>query len=356
MTATVAATTATILALDLGKYKSVACVYRRDGAEAKFSTIATTRAEVQKLLAKHRPDVVAIEACAPAGWVYDLCGELGVRCRVANTASEAWKFQHAKRKTDRDDALRLAQLLAMSQLPAVAIPPKAVREDRALAAARQRLVGRRVAVQNRIRAIFANEGMPMPCGDKAWNELGLAGLAAQAKPLAECVAGEVWRGLLDLALTEYRQVVELIKAHERVLDTRGKNNPAVRLLQTIPGVGPRTAEVIVAQLADPKRFQTGRQVSAFAGLVPKQFQSGETDRKGRITRRGPGILRKLLVECAWCTLRYNAWARGVYARLTRGGVTRKKPAIVALARRLLVVCWAMLRDGKPWRHPAAATA
>jgi hypothetical protein len=65
-------------------------------------------------------------------------------------------------------------------------------------------------------------------------------------------------------------------------------------------------------------------------------------------------LRKLLVECAWVMLRYNAWARSVYQRLTRGGTARKKRAIVALARKLLVRCWAMLRDDTPWREPAAA--
>jgi hypothetical protein len=69
------------------------------------------------------------------------------------------------------------------------------------------------------------------------------------------------------------------------------------------------------------------------------------------------VLRKLLVECAWASLRYNAWARAAYARLTRGGVTRKKPAVVALARKLLVRLWAMLRDRVPWRGgPAPAAA
>jgi transposase len=92
---------------------------------------------------------------------------------------------------------------------------------------------------------------------------------------------------------------------------------------------------------------TGKQVGAYAGLVPWQYQSGVTDRKGRITRRGPGVLRKLLVECAWCTLWYNPWARAQYARLTAGGTSQKKPAVVALARGLLVRCWATLRDGKP---------
>jgi transposase len=124
---------------------------------------------------------------------------------------------------------------------------------------------------------------------------------------------------------------------------------ATRLLETIPGVGPRTAEAVAAHLGDPHRFTSAKQVGAYAGLVPTQYQSGVTDRKGRITRRGPGVLRKLLVECAWCMLRYNPWARAVYGRLTAGGTTRKKPAVVALARKLLVRCWAMLRDGVPWR-------
>src|SRR5262249_61273152 len=94
-------------------------------------------------------------------------------------------------------------------------------------------------------------------------------------------------------------------------------------------------------------------VSAYAGLVPRPYQSGETDRRGRLTRRGPGLLRKLLVECAWVMLRYNAWARSVYARLSRGGKTRRKQAIVAVARKLLVRCWALLRDGTPWRDQPA---
>ena len=94
----------TILALDLGKYKSVACICRR-AEDPRFTTITTSRAELIRMLAKHRPAVVLIEACLLCGWVRDLCTELGVPCMVANTTSEAWKFKHLKRKTDRDDAL-----------------------------------------------------------------------------------------------------------------------------------------------------------------------------------------------------------------------------------------------------------
>jgi transposase len=212
-------------------------------------------------------------------------------------------------------------------------------------------------VQNRIRSLLVGQGLPMPRGAKAWTELGLKGIEQLARPLAECALEELWRGLLGQAVTEFRQIQELVAEVERKLDGVGKTKPAVKILESAPGIGPRTAEVVAAHLGDARRFKTSGQVSAYAGLVPKQFQSGETDHRGRITRRGPAILRKLLVECAWCSLRYNKWAQRVYLRISHGGKVRKKQAIVALARKILVRCWAMLRDGKPWRddpEPAPA--
>jgi transposase len=89
---TTASASTTILAIDLGKYKSVACVHDQATGEFAFTTFDTTRAELRRLIDQDQPVVVIIEACLLAGWVHDLCGELGVRCLVANTASEAWKF------------------------------------------------------------------------------------------------------------------------------------------------------------------------------------------------------------------------------------------------------------------------
>src|SRR5262249_4275002 len=108
-TTTNAAAADPILAIDLGRYKSVACVVRSADAQ-RFTTIRTSRAEISRLLAQQRPAVVLIEACLLSGWVHDLCVEHGVRCLVANTASEAWKFKHLKRKTDKDDAQRLTEV------------------------------------------------------------------------------------------------------------------------------------------------------------------------------------------------------------------------------------------------------
>jgi transposase len=353
MNAVLTASTSTILAIDLGKYKSVACLHDPDSGEFRFTTFDTSREEMTKLLSRQRPAVVIIEACLLAGWVHDLCAEFAIRCWVANTASEAWKFKHLKRKTDKDDALRLAQLYLLNQLPTVPLPPTNIRQWRSLIAVRQSLVGRRVAVQNRIRALFVAQGLPAPRGAKAWAQSGLAGLAQFARPLADCGPEQLWRGLLELALTEYRQTLALIAQTEAKLDTIGKHSAAVILLQTTPGLGPRTAEAIAAYMHDADRFPNAKAVSAYSGLVPRQHQSGEVDRRGRITKRGPALLRKLLVECAWCMLRYNGWARATYLRLTGGGQRRKKQAIVAVARKILVRSWAMLRDHKPWRDPLA---
>jgi transposase len=349
MTTTAKATAAeTILAVDLGKYKSVACV-DRPAEQPRFTTFATSRAELTRLIERHRPAVVLIEACLLAGWVRDLCAALGVPCLVANTASEAWKFKHLKRKTDRDDALRLAEVYRLGKFPTVVIPAKEVREKRGLIEHRQKLVGRRVALQNRIRSILAGQGLPAPVGVRAWSATGLAGIAAHARPLADCGPDELWRGRLHLTLAELAGVKGLLDQADAKLDGLAKTDGAMKILDTIPGVGPRTAEAVAAFLPEPRRFKTTKQVSAYGGFVPRQYQSTDTDHRGRITKRGPKTLRKLLVECAWVMLRYNPWARAVYERLTHGGKTRKKQAIVALARKLLVRCWAMLRDGAAWR-------
>jgi len=334
----------------------VACVYSRSSREHHFREFNTTPDALTRLLTHHPGGLVVIEACANAGWVHDQAVAAGHVVKVANTAAESWKFQHLKRKTDRDDARRLAELEAIGQLPTVTLPNPPTRQRRMLIAVRQELVGRRVACQNRIRALFAGQGLPTPRGASAWSTTGLAGIAQFAVPLAECEPDQLWRGVLHLVVAEYQALVDRIADCERVLDTLSAADPATRLLETIPGVGPRTAEAVAAHLGDPHRFASAKQVGAYAGLVPKQYQSGVTDRKGRITRRGPALLRKLLVECSWCLLRYNPWARAQYARLTAGGTTRKKPAIVALARKLLVRCWAMLRDGVPWRPEPVPTA
>jgi hypothetical protein len=89
-------------------------------------------------------------------------------------------------------------------------------------------------------------------------------------------------------------------------------------------------------------------VSAYFGLVPKQYQSGETDRNGRISKRGPSLVRTLLVQAAWSAVRHSEWAKNVYERISGKQKTGKKKAAIALARKIAVVAWALLRDETNW--------
>ena len=353
MSAVTAATL--ILAIDLGKFRSMFCWYEAATKHAAFRTVATNPDEFRDELLRHPVVTVAIEACSPAGWVHDLCEELRLRIQVASTHGQAWQWKNVKRKTDRDDALKLAKLVAVDELETAFIPPKSVRQWKSLIGLRKRLVSERVRGQNRIRGLLASQGLAAPVGNRAWTDAGLDTLSTHANPLAECGPDELWRGEVELLLRRYRDQVAQIAEVERRLDNLGRSDKSVSLLATVPGVGPRTAEVIAAHLGDGSRFHSADEVSSYAGLVPRQYQSGETDRRGRITKRGPRLLRSALVECAWCSLRYNAWAKAVWVRMQSNGLSKKK-AIVALARKLLVRCWGMLRRGEVWKEPPAAFA
>lgn len=343
----------TILAIDLGKYNSVLCWYDPDSRASTFRTVATTPDELRRELTRTPVTLVVCEACSQAGWVHDLCGELDLPVLVASTTGDAWQWKRIKRKTDRDDALKLARLASLGEIDPVAVPPRPIRQWKSLIGLRKRLVSERIRGQNRIRGLLVCQGLPAPMGAKAWTELGLAGIAQHARSLAACDADELWRGELHLLLERLRFLDEQTRVVEARLDAIAASDSRVSLLRSIPGVGPRTAEVIAVYLHDARRFRSADEVGAYAGLVPRQYQSGETDRRGRITRRGPKLLRSALVECAWCSLRYNSWARGRWQQLQANGLSKKK-AVVALARKLLVRCWAILRTGQPWREPLAA--
>jgi transposase len=345
-----------ILALDLGKYKTVGCDYERESGKHRFRTSVTTPAALERLVQEVKPDRVVLEVCNIAGWVCDLLRGMEVAVQVANTSEDAWRWRKVKKKNDRCDALKVAQLSAVNQLREVHIPTIEVRQWRALIAFRQQLVSRRGKMKNHIRDLLLSEGQVLPRGASCWTQLGMARLEALAKPMAAVGRNELWRGQLHLELRQLREIQAEIKLVEEKLDTLAASDPRIALLRTIPGVGPRLSEAIVALLDQPERFHKASEVSAYIGMVPKDLDSGETVRRGSITKHGSRLVRSLLVEVAWAGLRYNAWVRQTYQRISGGKKSRKKIAIVAVGRRLLVRCWAMLRDGTSWRAPVAAAA
>lgn len=339
-----------ILGLDLGKYKTVFCNYNSVNGEHEFGKVKTTPQEIHDLIVEKGPQRVVLEVCHAAGWVVDIAEALGKETETANTTHDAWRWKNIKKKNDREDALKLAKLSAMSQLPAVHIPAKEVREKRALIKYRQRLVRYRTSTKNAIRSIFAREGKAMTSGKGTWSQEGLQWLKGHARALGEIAdLRELWRGQLHVELELLEAVTKSLKQVEDKLDELGASDERIKRLQTIDGVGPRLAETVVAFLDDPKRFKNAKQVGSYAGLAPRQYQSGQTERQGKTGGRGNKLLRNLLVEICWMSLRCNPWARDTYNRLLRGSPSRRKIAITALARRLVVRCWAMLRDEQDWK-------
>ncbi len=336
-----------ILAIDLGKYNSMCCFFDSQTQKPEFWNSATSRLAITSLLESRKPDLVVMEACGPSGWISDVCHQLGIKTLVCSTNEEAWQWKNVKRKTDKDDALRLARMTLMRDLKSVHIPKPEIREQRTLIKYRKTLDQRINRIKNAIRSLFANRGIEIDSGKRAWC-LGRQRIDSYRKSLAECEVTELWRGELDLELTQLDDLTAKLKVVEDRLEQLAKGNDQVQRLMGIPGVGRKTAEALVAAIDDPHRFKNARQVSAYLGLVPRQYQSGQIDRNGRISKRGPRLLRTLLVECSWCTVRYNRWAKETYARIHGGQATRKKKAGIALARKLAVVAWAMMRDEAEW--------
>ena len=336
-----------ILALDLGKFNTMCCYFDTKTRKHQFINAVTERTYLTTVLKKHPCDLVVMEACGPSGWIHDLATDLRRKTIVCSTNEDAWKWSNVKRKTDKDDSLKLARMAASNELNPVHMPTPEKREWRSLIKFRKSLVHRVNRIRCSIRSLFVNHGITIDRTVKLWAS-GRESLNEYRKPIDQCLSNEFWKGQLDSELTQLDALSLQLTSIEKKLDEIGKQDPRVVRVMTMDGVGPRTAEALVAAIDDPHRFDNARQVSSYFGLVPKQYQSGETDRNGRISKRGPGLVRTLLVQAAWSAVRHSDWAKSVYERISGKQKTRKKKAAIALARKIAVVAWAMLRDETNW--------
>ena len=163
----------------------------------------------------------------------------------------------------------LAQMFAMGQLDTVHIPSASTREWRSLITYRSHVVRKRVSVQNHIGRIFERHGLVHPRGKTDWAPLHREKITQFGKPLMDCTPDEVWRGQLHTDFQQLEQLEKCMVDIELKLKELAAANKRVALLQTIPGVGPRLSEMLVAIIDDPKRFKNGRQIASYAGFVPR---------------------------------------------------------------------------------------
>jgi transposase len=292
---------------------------------------------------------VCFEASCDYGWLFDALRELTTNVVVAHPGRLRLIFR-SKRKNDRLDAERLAKLLFLGEVPPVHVPPADVRAWREMINFRRKLVGKRTQAKNTLRALLRSLRIAVPGRRSLWTNRGIAWLKQLtfAQPLSSLKRDLLVQDIADLTIQLQRV--------EKALLNFSKNNPAVELLQSIPGVGLRTAEAIVAFLDDPRRFQRAKQVGAYFGLVPCQDQSASANRLGHITRDGSPAVRQFLGEAAWQTIRRSPAIRTYFERIQRNDPGRRKIAVVATAHYLARVMWAMLRDGTLWNESTVAIA
>ena len=340
-----------ILAIDMGKNKSVFCRYASADGTHQFGSLSTSPRDFEALLKRHPGCCVVIEISPHAGWVSDLCVALGLKLKVVNTTGEEWKWNKVKDKSDRGDSLKIARMQAMGLHRYVHLPAPPVRRWRELIAYRDSLRKRATASKNRIRAILDRQGDRWPAGKKGWTIAAMEELAKLARPLSECVDEQMWRGMLEEELACLKHTLERMTQVERKLDAMADANPRVRRLTSTPGVGNRTAEIVIAMLDEPRRFTNVAQVGSYTGLTPRRLQSGQMDRQVGISHAGSKLLRTMLVQSSWIGQRYNPWMKETFERICGGKKDRKKKAIVAVARQLFVRLWAMDRTGTDWKDP-----
>ena len=178
-----------ILSLDLSKYKTVACEYEAETGRHQFATVLTTQKALHDLIVDREPDRVVIEICSIAGWVCDLVRSLGIEMQVASTNDERWQWRKVKRKNDRRDGLKLAQLSARNELDLVHVPQSEMRQWRALIAYRHHLVQRRTKIKNHVRELLLREGQLLPRHRSALTQAGLAALEGDGQTFGRSIDG-----------------------------------------------------------------------------------------------------------------------------------------------------------------------
>jgi transposase len=330
--------------LDVHQRTSTICILDPNGRQVKTQTV---KGPWSKLLAEvrqiKRPFAICFEATCGYGYLYEQLQQLARRVVVAHPGRLRLIFR-SKRKNDRVDAEKLAKLLFLDEVPPAYVPSADVRSWRGLIEYRRRLVDKRTRCKNGIRSLLRSCGLQPPRG--LWTRKGLAWLKALALPnMPTRVQRELLLAELETFGSQVRQVT-------KILDGIGAGHTGVYLLRTIPGVGARTAETVVAYLDDPSRFTRTRQVGAYFGLVPSQDASAGVTRRGPSTRPGPGPARWYLVEAAWQAVRRSPTVRAHYERIRRGRKDRRKTALVATAHYLLRCMYAMLSTGEVWREVA----
>jgi len=302
----------------------------------------------RRLASYGQPVQAAIESMTGARFVHDELEGWGWEVEIAD-AARAKGLAPLACKTDKIDAWVLAELSRRDLVPAIWLPTLEVRAERERARFRLHLVRQRVSLKNRIHQTLVSFGTPCPLSD-LFGERGRALLERLQLP-------EPWSGTVAASLRLLDELEREIDSLERELRELGAEHPYVPLLTTVPGIAWVLGYTIAAEIGDIGRFASPRKLAGYSGLCPRVYQSGASDRRGPITKRGPKYLRWALIEATSHACRHPAYAERYQRTKTRLGRQRgPKVAQVDLARRLAEAIWHMLTRNEPFAPAGASRA
>ena len=335
------------IGFDIDCKKTVACIVQKKKKDV-YATFGSDISSMRRFLTQQKQIGVKVhlvfEISGQAGFIYDSLADAVDTITVANPSKMTWIYRTAK-KNDRIDARKMAILLSIGEVPSVYMPSKEVRQWRQTILHRKKIVSKIVQVKNRIRATFKGHGYNKPANKGNWwkksNVEWMRGF---------CQSGidvyDLWRMQISNLLDEYDLLQLQLKRVTAYLDGYLSKQAGGKLLMSIPGVGARTAESVLAYTDDVNRFENYKQYCSYFGLTPKLDESGSCRRLGHISKQGPSVVRCMVCESSWMAIRKSSHLRSFYDRVMCGQAGRKKIAIVAVARKLLSIMRAMLISGE----------
>lgn len=330
-------------AIDLHTRESEIRIVNEDGAEVFARRVATRPEALARVFADRAALRVLLESGTESEWVAQCLEGWGHTVVVADPSYAAMYGARQRRiKTDRRDVAALAEANRRGWYRPAHRVSRAQQTVREALTIRRTLINQRTQLIAVVRTLVRRQGSRVPTGQA---ETFVARLRQAPLPV------DLQTALAPL-LIALEGLAPLIAAADQAATVRARADAVVRRLMTAPGVGPITALNFRAALDQVDRFADAGAVTSYLGLVPREHSSGDHQRKGRITKAGPREPRAMLVQASWTIWRMRRgpglglalWAQRVAAR--RG----RRVAIVALARRLARILFAIWRDDQPYRE------
>jgi transposase len=338
--------TITTIGFDIAK--SVFQVHGVDGAGRVVFRRQLKRRYVLEFFQKLPPCLVGIEACASSHYWSRELRTLGHSVRLM---PPAYVKPYVKRqKNDATDAEAICEAVTRPNMRFV--PTKTPEQQSGLVLHRTRhlLMRQQTSVINAIRAHLAEFGIVAPIGRTGVDELLHVVADASDKRLPQ-----IARACLTALGAQLRMLKTQILNFDRMITAWHRSSDVSKRLDELPGVGPVLATALVASIADPKSFRSGRDFSAWIGLVPKQSSSGGKQKLGSVSKQGDRYLRGLFTTGALAVIRY-AKIHGTGHRPWLTALLARRPtkvAAIALANKIARMAWAMMARGERYKEPAA---